>query len=238
MESLYQHLADALANLIVITGGLVLARLLGWFKPKVKPTVPIQDANASTREQKDMLRQLLGELGAMRCYLTKIHNGDHYVDGSEILRSSRVVEVARAGVTFESERFKNLLLSTLLEEQECVEEPGPGWFVTSRLAPSTFRYLNEQTATRAGARVAVKKNGEIVGFLGVDFDTEVKPERLDRIVDYARWLERMLSSPSATPTHSSSRQCRTHPSLTTQRPPQGSPTSIAASAASSLAPKG
>ncbi len=192
MKDIWQLLGAGLANVIVFCVAALIARLSGLWKGKPKPCPPIGSVNARTREQKDLLSRLRSKLGAKRCHLTKLHNGDHYIDGSEILRGSRVVEVTEPGVSFESERFKNLLLSTLLEEQDFVAAKGPGWYVTAALPESTFRYLNEVTGTQAGARAAVKKNGEIVGFVGADFFTAEKPANLDVILEYARWLEKTL----------------------------------------------
>lgn len=157
------------------------------------PHHPIEETTEASRKQTEILEQCREEFGAMRAYLSKFHNGDQYVDGSDILRKSRVAEAVGHGVSHETNRFRAILISTISDEMEFIQADGPGWFCTEHLRLSNFHQMCRETGVVAGARQRVTKNGKIVGFIGLDFDTCQQPPNLEaRLREYARWIEETL----------------------------------------------
>lgn len=153
---------------------------------------PIEEQSAETGHQQAILQECMEKLGAMRVYLTKLHNGDNFDDGSSIARKSRAVEVVRDGVSYESIRNSGILISTVREEMDLVLEKGSSWFVTADLPLSNFRATSRRAGVVAGARCAVHKAGKTVGYLGADFDHAEKPANIDVLCEYAKWFEKTL----------------------------------------------
>jgi hypothetical protein len=168
-----------------------------WWKRKQarrsQPHHPLHETTDQNERQTEILGRLRDEYNAMRAYLSKFHNGDQYVDGSDILRKSRVAEVVRDGVSHEVNRFRAVLISTIADEMKYIQEDGPGWFCVDQLHLSNFRQMMEECGVKAGARQAVFKAGKPVGFIGLDFDHCRKPENLEvRLKEYAAWIEKTL----------------------------------------------
>lgn len=178
-----------------------LAVLLLWIwrkihslmtRPHLKPSPTIEATSAQAKQYKVALSELLKHTGAIRAYFAKFHNGDYFEDGSSIQRVSRVAEEVRQGISYESERFRGVLISTVNEETDLIVAEGPSFFVVSDMHPCNFRWQCMQGGVRAGARCAVRKGGRIVGFVGLDFESEKQSERVELLCDYARWIEGTL----------------------------------------------
>jgi hypothetical protein len=169
---------------------LLIAKFLGLFKDRRRPQT-IQVSAATAKAQEVILKKLMDEVGASGCYFTKYHNGDHFVDDSDILKKSRVAEVRRERRSpYQLERFKNLLVSAYSEESDLVQEPGPSFFVTEAMPLCPFKQLLEDMRVIAGARCAVWRKGLIIGFVGADFDSTEPPENINEMVKYADWIAR------------------------------------------------
>jgi len=184
---------------VFIYSGITALLIWGndWIKRKrasrSQPHHPIHETTEQSAIQTEILERLRIEYNAMRAYLSKFHNGDQYVDGSDILRKSRVAEVVRDGVSHETGRFKAVLISTIADEMKYIQDDGPGWFCVDSLHLSNFRQMMEETGVRAGARQTIFKAGKPVGFIGLDFDHCDKPENLEsRLKEYAAWIEQTL----------------------------------------------
>jgi hypothetical protein len=185
------ELGKIIAYTIVALIVLVGTWFNGWLKRRaLRPGLTIEASSAKARQQKNILGELLDQFGSdgMRAYLCKIHNGDHFIDGSPVLKLSRVAEITRPGVSYESERFKNVFISTIEEEMELIAKDGPSFFVVSQLPPCQFKWLCEVTGVVAGARCAVKRGTETVGTVGVDFYCDTPPANLEIAVNYAKWI--------------------------------------------------
>lgn len=182
-----------LGQLLTPLAVAIVAVMAEWIRRKRKVTPkPLEVQNVETNQQQRILTEMLIALGAMRCYFERFHNGDTFDDGGSVYRKSRVVEVVRDGVSYESIRNSGVLVSTVVEEMELVSEAGPSWFLTDHLRLSNFRAKSHRAGVVAGARYAVHKNGKTVGFIGVDFNHANKPANLDVGTDYAKWLEKTL----------------------------------------------
>jgi hypothetical protein len=170
-------------------------RIDNWRSKRSRPHHPLKETTEQNERQTEILSRLREEFhpSAMRAYLSKFHNGDQYVDGSDILRKSRVAEVVREGVSHEANRFKAVLISTISDEMKFMDDEGPGWFVVGKLRLSNFRQMMEETGAVAGARQKVSKAGKPVGFIGMDFDTTEPPPNLkEKLAEYAGWIEETL----------------------------------------------
>jgi hypothetical protein len=114
------------------------------------------------------------------------------MDGSEVLKVTRTHEVVGDGFSYQSESYKGLLLSGIPDEVKLAVEDGPSYFLVKDLTKGKFRFLCLQGGVVSGARCAVRKEGYIIGFLGIDFDCDIKPADIDLVVDYASRLEILL----------------------------------------------
>lgn len=177
-----------LATLLIgLMGGALTA--IQALRKKSKPSTPIEELNRNdlyVYEQLSRLRTLLGPT-CIRVYLSKFHNGDHYIDGSDILKKSRTHEVVADGIAYQAGEFTPVLTSTQLDEMQLVTEAGPGYRTVEELPDGMFKWLCLRGGVVAVSRAAIKKNGEIIGFIGADFNTTTPPDakQLDALCDVA-----------------------------------------------------
>lgn len=133
-------------------------------------------------------------LGAQRVYFAKYHNGDHYIDGSEIIKISRSHERVRPGTSYQADQFQGRLVSTIVEEVALVIEAGPSWRLVSDVPEGRFRWICEQGGVVAVARCKVVVYNRIIGYVGADFDTPLKPEAIDALCSVAHEIAGLLNS--------------------------------------------
>jgi hypothetical protein len=133
-----------------------------------------------------MLAVVQSKIGAKRVHLSKFHNGEKFVDGSEIIRFSRTHEWARPGSPYQMEIFQGMLLSSVPNEMKLVMAPGASFTVVSDLPECKFRWLCEGDATAAVARCSIFAGTHPVAFVGADFDTVEPPENMAELVKLAR----------------------------------------------------
>ena len=88
-------------------------------------------------EKNEKIQERLTEvrvaLDADRVYVSMFHNGFKYVDGSEVLKKSRTHESVAEGVTYEAEKYRNLMISHMTEEMKLVETEGPSFTLVADL---------------------------------------------------------------------------------------------------------
>jgi hypothetical protein len=85
-----------------------------------------------------------------------------------------------------------MLVSNVTEEIDLVLDEGPSFTVVKDLTPSKFKWLCEEAGVNAIARCAVRKGDKIIGFVGADFETEVVPENIYLICEYAGRIESII----------------------------------------------
>lgn len=140
---------------------------------------------------------LLAELGAKmqasRTFVTRIHNGTYYIDGSEILKKSRTHEWTDAGVARVSVRYQNILTSHVPDEMKLVVSDGPGFSQVGSMPDSMFKRMLIGDGAESVARAAIRRNGKVVGFVGCDWnETTQPPENIDKMAEYAGRIERVM----------------------------------------------
>ncbi len=153
-----------------------------------------------TAEKIDKIQTLLLEIrirfDAARAYLALYHNGDKYVEGSSLLKMSRISETVAPGVSLEAENYRNILISLLNEENKLVCEKGPSFTITSTLSDGKFKRMCESRGIYAVARCGIRKGEDIIGFIGLDYndqDMATPPESLNDLSRYAGIIEQVLS---------------------------------------------
>lgn len=145
----------------------------------------------------DQINMLLAEIGsrlwADRAYLSMYHNGDHYVEGSELMKKTRTHEWTFGGVSPTLFDFHDIAISLLTEECKLVLEPGPSYTRVADLPDCKFKRLCEAQGVYAVARCAVRSYGKTVGFLGLDFIRHLDPPTdIDLLPIYASRIEFIL----------------------------------------------
>ena len=103
--------------------------------------------------------------------------------------------MTRPGSTYEAERFRAVLISTLPEEMDLVRENGPSYRLVADLPLGKFRWYCEQGGAKAIARVVVRRGMDIVGFVGADFDgdCEQPPSNIGCMTELAYSVGQILA---------------------------------------------
>ncbi len=143
----------------------------------------------------EKLTELRITLNADRTYLSMFHNGFKYADGSEVLKKSRTNESVAEGITFEAEKYRNLMISHMNEEMMLVKKGDPVFALVSDLPDSKFKRMLVSSRIKAIVRCSLKKNADTIGFLGADFmSLDKSPTNLDEMGKYAGIIEQILST--------------------------------------------
>ena len=123
-------------------------------------------------------------------------------DGATITRRPRAqiwTDVAHFEAQLQREEFKAMPVSRVADEMKLVREPGPSFIRVRDLPRGNFKWLCMEGGAYAIARCAIRKNGLIVAFLGVDFDRDDTPtdEQLQMICETASRMASKIWSGSA-----------------------------------------
>lgn len=157
--------------------------------------VPLRELSESNRRIDTLLIEVRAKLNARSVYLTRFRNGDHFIDGAEVLRITRTNEVVGPGIASAIDRYESILVSRIDDEMDLVRGKGPCFTCVDSLGPnSLLRRMCEVDGAGCIARCAVWRQGEIVAFVGADFSHGDKPpENIDILTEYARRIEQMLA---------------------------------------------
>ncbi len=194
-QGLFTNLGTyVLGPVIFGAGTYAIMRFTEWNKTRNK----FQSIRI-TAEKNDRIQELLTEsrvmLRADRAYLVMFHNGNKYVDGSEVLKKSRTNESVGPGVSFEAQNYQNIKISLMPDEMKLATEEGPSFITVESLKDGKFKRLLLGSGVRAAARCAIRKDKDIIGFIGVDFNDAVNsPENINDLCKYAGVIEQVLST--------------------------------------------
>ncbi len=153
-------------------------------------------ARTSVRDQmiKESLIELRVLLAADRVYIAMFHNGTSYVDGTHDNKKSRTHEVVGPGVSYENQNYQDIRLSLISDEVELLKgEDHPVFITCDKLKDSKFRRMLNAQGVRAIARCPLRENKNVIGFIGADFPSDVKPPNLMLLCDYAGRIEEIMS---------------------------------------------
>src|SRR6476620_3100401 len=102
-----------------------------WKASKKKYSIKLTaEKNARIQE---ILTEIRVKYGADRSYLSMFHNGDHFINGSEILKVSRTNESVGQGVSLEAHYYQDIHISLIPEEMTLVTDPNVSFIKTSEL---------------------------------------------------------------------------------------------------------
>jgi hypothetical protein len=195
LRELFHIITNELVTPVLVAAatGLVL-----WLREKlVKKTRRLFDIRISADKNdkiQDLLLEVRFRLEADRSYLTMIHNGDRYTEGSEILKASRTNESVAQGVSMEAQHYQNVLLSLIPDEMRLVIESGPSFVKTVDLADGKFKRMLESRGIKCVARCAIRRGKDIIGYIGLDYSRDIDPPpHIDDLCKYAGILEQILS---------------------------------------------
>lgn len=172
--------------------------VLGQYKIKWEERKRHKSVSLSS-EKNNKINELLTELrvktDADRAFMTMFHNGDKYINGSEILMATRTNESVSGGTAYDAGFYHRMLISLVPEEMKMVEEAGPTYTFTKDLHDCKFKRMLIGREVEAFSRCAIRKNGDIIGFAGLDYRFEQpKPDNIDDITTYCGQLEQVLSA--------------------------------------------
>lgn len=180
-----------LAVLIWLTG--VLKDVREKVKRRIPKPVDVEEDHWRNQQIQEKITSLrLNLRGAIRTYFSRFHNGEHYVEGSELLKKTRTHESVGEGMKYQAEEYKGMLVSTVPEEMELVRQKGPSFRPVREIAWSKFKWLCEIGGVHAVARCAVYRAGKTVGFVGVDFNSEECPENINAVCECAGRIAELI----------------------------------------------
>lgn len=191
MSWVYEFAKDAVLPFVAATTGY----LFGFIRKQIKkhPREMFERNKVQDLRIHELLAEIRLTFRAQRAYVCKFHNGDHFVDGSEIMKLSRTHEVVRDGVSHQMTENLEKLTSRFPEQIDMVLTPGPGYELVKEMKiGSHFKAMATAGGVRAIAAVPLEKNKNMIGFIGVDFDDENRPENIQELVQYAQKLEYLL----------------------------------------------
>lgn len=194
--------ANIVIGAFLIAGAWVANRFNKIQKRMLKSLHNVDHLSLETVNKKDieiniLLDRAKVQFSAQRAYLAMFHNGDEFVDGSEIIRYSRTHERAERGTTYTVKNFASVLTTSMPEEMSLILEPGAGWREVDDLPDSRFKELCVEDGVLAVARTAIYHRGKIVGFIGLDFNTRsgyLKPENIEDLSETAKQIGYVLGA--------------------------------------------
>lgn len=196
LRNVIHNLAEGLAASLL---GLAGAWLNQWLqKRKKKFARPLETNGYKDRQIRKILYNLREAYGASRAYVSRYHNGETFLGGGGIFWKTRAYEVVRDGISYEASRFQRVLSTTMSEENDLVEEPGPGFRIVKDIPGGGFRFACEQAGVLAVARAAIRSKNTVIGFVGLDFDKQALDEHkfdaahLDDLMDSAWRIAQLL----------------------------------------------
>lgn len=191
IESIGQNIVGPM---LIGCAGAAILFLREWFKKRKRP-VSIRISAEKNDKIQDVLLETRIKLNADRAYLAMFHNGNKYIEGSEILKKSRTNESAAPGVSYEAQHFQNILISLMPDEMKLVTASGPSFTRTSDLQDGKFKRMLVSRNIKAVARCAVNRNKDIIGFLGLDYNKEMDaaPPNIDELCNFAGIIEQIIA---------------------------------------------
>jgi hypothetical protein len=137
--------------------------------------------DAGTR---DLLIELRVELEADRAYVHMFHNGNHYVNGAEMMKISRTHEVVGPGVSYEAQCWSEILTSRIQDEINIIEKGNVQYVpIDDKMERSWCKSTYENQGVQAIARFPLFANKkDLFGYVGVDFGHQKMPENLFHVM--------------------------------------------------------
>jgi len=178
-----------------VVSGWAFSVVSYWYGKKKKKRSThdsVEEVTAQSFRIREFMTELRLKTSASRAYVVKFSNGEETVDNKGIIKKKRICEVCELKVMPQSQVFENMPISRVPEEMALVEKEGPSWTLVNSLPHGEFRWLCEMGGVVAIARLAIRRKGELIGFIGLDFLTDQQPPNLDEAMTYSSRLEWML----------------------------------------------
>lgn len=181
-------------------GGIALVGV--WAKRKLSVWLENRFLSRNLKADQQMrirLIELRVKTAADRVAIYMFHNGDHYINGNSILRTSALYEAVGPGISSEMHTAQGVLLSTIPEALEflCVKDPKAvvDYRAVEDLPICFYRAVLESKGVRALAKYPLHRDGQIVGFINADYVRSYQPsaDELDAIKASVPLLELSLN---------------------------------------------
>ncbi len=197
LKDIFQNIGTFVLGPAILGATTYLIYKFNEWKSSQKKKYSIRLTAEKNAKIQEILTEIRLKFGGDRAYLSMFHNGDKYINGSEILKVSRTNESAAPGVSLEAHYYQDIHISLIPEEMKLVTDPEVSFIKTSDLADGKFRRMLISRGVKAVARASVRQNNDIIGFLGIDFtdDDIQKPVNIDDLANYySGIIEQILSS--------------------------------------------
>jgi len=202
LDALIDKIGNGLLQLLGLAALGAIALAAVWLKRKITDLLTkhmVVEEIQNGQKITELLVEIRLACKADRVSIYLFHNGEHYINGSSILRISGAYETVAAGIATQRGNTQNVLISTVPEAVAFLVKPRPKDAVamthTSELEPGFYRAALEAQGVRAVAKYPLYKASDIIGFICADFvqkDVQEDHGDLDIIKTHAPRLELYL----------------------------------------------
>jgi hypothetical protein len=182
MQQLNDELSKAVGNTMVAAAIAVLFVFRDWLRRPRQKHIPHDAIHAHDLAINSCIQEAGIRLGAIRSYVGQYRNGEFYDSGNPVQRKSRTHEWRRDGIEGQAQSHRDMLVGLMADEYTLVKQDGASFTPVRDLPRGNFRALCEAEGAKAVARAAIRRGGNIVGFVGADFDVETPPPNVDELV--------------------------------------------------------
>src|SRR6185437_13121988 len=109
-------------------------------KLRSRPHTPVIQSHHTDLIVRDLLTECRVVLCAMRVAWAKFSNGDKFLDGSDIIKSSWTHESAESSAAYRGSNWAGILNSSVPEMMEMVLETGPSFRKVDDLPQGAFKW--------------------------------------------------------------------------------------------------
>lgn len=187
---------NVVGPLLIGIAGYFVLKFSEWYKKYRKNTSLLIKTAAKRNER---IQELLVELRIKTCsdrtFLALFHNGNRYINGSEILKMSRTNETCNPGISLEALRYQDISVTLVPDLIKIITEEKPVLFKVNDLEDGKFKRLLIGSGVKTVCRYPIKMNKDMVGFVGLDYSYDIDvPMDLSYVMTYAALIEEALTS--------------------------------------------
>jgi hypothetical protein len=194
LKAIYDNIGEVISAAIVASAVTFAALAKDWLKKKHKPFSIRISAEKNDRIQ-EVLLELRLMLKADRAHLNMFHNGNKYIEGSEILKYSRTNESVGPGISFEAQHYQGIMISLVPDLMRLVTTDGPSYTKVDDLQDGKFKRMLISRGVKAVAVCSVNREKSIIGFIGLSYNTLLAepPANILDLCKYAGIIEQIIA---------------------------------------------
>jgi hypothetical protein len=150
----------------------------------------------NTRKNVELLKvlsELLGKTNTSQSYLSLFHNGDKFMDGSPIIKLSRMCEVCAPGIKSAEDKFQSIPVSTIAWRINLLLDNKAHVYNVDEVSNGRYKNMLVSEGIQVRAEILIKKNSDIIGILGLDNHSDEQID-IEPMEYYAILISEILSN--------------------------------------------